>query len=466
MEYEKFLKGKTRVKESKGIEVKKCELNPLLFDFQKDIVIWALKKGKAAVFADCGLGKTFIQLEWAKHVHESTNKPVVVLAPLAVSGQTQLEGKKFNINVNIISSQEEIINGINITNYEKLDKFDFSSFSGVVLDESSILKSYNSKTRNKLNEVFTDTPFKLCCTATPAPNDYMELANHSQFLDVMTREEMLAMFFTHDGSNTSKWRLKGHAEKRFWQWLANFAVVVSNPADLDYFEKGFDLPELKYKQCVVNGDIPIYTETTLSERRRARRESVNERCAKAVEIAKKRISEGKQVLVWCDLNIESELINKGLGDLSQEIKGATKEQQRIEIINNFVNGDLPALVTKPSIAGFGMNLQNCSEMIFVGLSDSYEKFYQAVRRCWRFGQNNSVTAYIVISAKEGAVLDNIKRKEQESEQMKEHMIAYTKDITKDNIRKTEQDKAEYIPAVAMCLPEWREFYGCTQSVFN
>ena len=449
-DYEEFLKTKSRLSESVGVDVDKEDLNPNLFEFQKDIVKWALKKGKAAIFADCGLGKTIMQLEWLNQIHKKINKPVLILAPLAVSEQTKNEGLKFGIDVNIISSPKDVINGINITNYEKLEKFDTSLFSAIVLDESSILKSYQSKTRAKLIELFRDTPFKLCCTATPAPNDYMELANHCEFLNIMSRYEMLSTFFTHDGSNTSAWNLKGHGKKKFWEWLASWAVVVSNPRDLDYFEVGFDLPDLKMEQVMVNGNFPNLKPTTLSDRRKYRRESIEVRCEKAAEIAN---SSDEQFLIWCDLNKESELITKAIDD-AKEIKGQTKEEDRIKILNDFINGDLRVLVTKPSIAGFGMNLQNCHNMIFVGLSDSYEKFYQAVRRCWRFGQENEVNAYIVISALEGVVIENIRRKDKDSETMKQEMLNYTRDSVINNLTETKTIKTEYQPNKRMELPSW------------
>lgn len=449
-DYEEFLESKSRLSESVGIDVDKEDLNPNLFEFQKDIVKWALKKGKTAIFADCGLGKTIMQLEWLNQIHKQINKPVLILAPLAVSEQTKNEGLKFGIDVNIISSPKDVINGINITNYEKLEKFDTSLFSAIVLDESSILKSYQSKTRAKLIELFRDTPFKLCCTATPAPNDYMELANHCEFLNIMSRYEMLSTFFTHDGSNTSAWNLKGHGKKKFWEWLASWAVVVSNPRDLDYFEVGFDLPELKMDQVMVNGNFPNLKPTTLSDRRKYRRESIEVRCEKAAEIAN---SSDEQFLIWCDLNKESELITKAIDD-AKEIKGQTKEEDRIKILNDFINGDLRVLVTKPSIAGFGMNLQNCHNMIFVGLSDSYEKFYQAVRRCWRFGQENKVNAYIVISALEGVVIENIRRKDKDSETMKQEMLNYTRDSVINNLTETKTIKTEYQPNKRMELPSW------------
>lgn len=232
--YQSFIASKEFVVKESGITVDKEDLNPMLYDFQKDIVRWALIKGKAAIFADCGLGKTPMQLEWAKKVNEYTGKPVLILAPLAVSSQTVHEGEKFGIAVNICESQEDVINGINITNYEKLERFVAKEFSGIILDESSILKSFTGKVRTMIIDCFRHTPYRLACTATPAPNDFMELGNHSEFLGVMTRSEMLSMFFVHDGGETSKWRLKGHAENVFWEWMCSWAVYVNSPEDIGY----------------------------------------------------------------------------------------------------------------------------------------------------------------------------------------------------------------------------------------
>ena len=232
MTYKEFLENKRFVLESSGFDIDKSELNPMLYDFQKDIVRWALKKGKACIFADCGLGKTPMQLSWAYQVHKHTGGKILILAPLAVADQTKREAEKFGYFAKVVDCQENCIDGINITNYEKLDRFVAREFTGIVLDESSILKSYSGKVRTAIIQNFHDVPYKLACTATPAPNDYMELGNHSEFCGVMTRAEMLSMFFVHDGGETSKWRLKGHAEDVFWKWLATFSVFVDNPNNI------------------------------------------------------------------------------------------------------------------------------------------------------------------------------------------------------------------------------------------
>lgn len=263
MNYEDFLKSKRFVLESSGFDIDKSELNPMLYEFQKDIVRWALKKGKACIFADCGLGKTPMQLSWAHQVCTHAGGMVLILAPLAVADQTKREAEKFGYTAKVVESQSECISGINITNYEKMDKFVANEFVGVVLDESSILKSYSGKVRTAIIQNFHSVPYKLACTATPAPNDYMEIGNHSEFCGVMTRSEMLSMFFVHDGGQTSKWRLKGHATDVFWQWLATFSVFVDNPANIGYQVSGYDLPKLNINEIIVDGNEPIKESLTL-----------------------------------------------------------------------------------------------------------------------------------------------------------------------------------------------------------
>lgn len=453
MNYKNFLEKKTIVSKDTGFTVNRKDLNNNLFEYQKDIVIWALKKGKSAIFADCGLGKSLMQLEWAEKVHEETNGSILILAPLAVTEQTYREGIKFGINSKVVECQEDVINGINITNYEKLDKFDTSVFNGIVLDESSILKSFTGKVRNQIIDNFKNTPYKLACTATPAPNDYMELGNHSEFLGVMTRSEMLAMYFVHDGGNTSKWRLKGHATDVFWQWMSSWAVVITNPRDLDYEVEGYDLPKLNIHEIIVDGDKPIVETLTLTQRRQARKESLEERCKAAADLVN---NSNENWLVWCNLNDESKLLHELIND-SVEVKGSDKAKHKTDSSISFANGDIKCLVSKPLIFGMGLNFQSCHNMIFVGLSDSYEQYYQAVRRSWRFGQEHEVNVYIVISAKEGCVKENIERKQEDANTMQQEMLKHTKEITKENIKATCRISTPYNNNLKMILPVWREF---------
>ena len=453
MKYQEYIIKKELIFPPVGFEIKD-KINPMLFPFQKDITKWALRKGRACLFEDCGLGKTPQQLEWSKHVSKKENGPVLIVAPLAVAEQTHREGIKFGVPVNICNSQSDVKLGINITNYEKLHKFKGNSFCGVVLDESSILKNMNGATRNQIIEMFQSVPYRLACTATPSPNDYMELGNHAEFLGIMTYSEMLSMFFINDSGNVGKWRLKKHAnEQKFWQWLCSWAVMLSKPIDLGYNQKGFDLPELNYienKLPTISKSIGFFVEeaTTMEERRKIRKETIQERCKKAAEIINKT---NDQWIVWCGLNNESTLLTKLING-AEEIAGSTDYEIRKKRMLGFAERKVHRLVTKPSIAGFGMNWQNCNKMVFVGLNDSWEQFYQATRRIWRFGQENPVDVHIIIEEREGSVLKNIKRKDKQSLHMMQNMIQETKDLTKSEIQ---NKNVKYnFPKKEMEVPNW------------
>jgi hypothetical protein len=457
--YEDFLKAKEVKSINAGFNANTDIINPMLFDFQKDIVKWAIKKGKAALFEDCGLGKTPQQLEWAWQVHIETGGDILIIAPLAVAAQTKLEGVKFGVEVNICRSQEDVVPGINITNYEMIEHFDISKFVGVVLDESSILKGFNRHYSSMLIDICKDVPYKLSCTATPAPNDYMELGTQCEWLGVMTRTEMLATFFVHDGGETSKWRLKGHAEDKFWEWVASWAVVIRKPSDLGYEDGKFTLPELKIYEHIVksekkveSGQTSLIPEIakTLSERRNARRLSLRNRVKKACSLAN---SNSEQWLVWCDLNAESEALAKEIIE-SYEVKGSDKPDYKEATMLGFAKGNLRALISKPTIAGWGLNFQTCHNMIFVGLSDSYEAFYQAVRRCYRFGQTKKVNVHIITSEAEGAVKVNIERKEKEANKMFDEMVKHTQKILTEEVHGTIKETIDYNPQIEMIIPEW------------
>lgn len=455
--YDEFLKTKYVKHNHYGFDVEIADLNMKLFDYQRDIVKWALKKGKVAIFAGTGMGKTFMQLEWATQVFKHTNRPVLILAPLAVTQQTVREGLKFGEDCKYVETDEEIINGINITNYEKMQHFDCEQFAGIVLDESSILKSFTSKYKELIIESFKNTEFKLACTATPAPNDFVELGNHSEFLNVLSRTEMLATYFVHDGGDTSKWRLKGHAESKFWEWVASWAVVITKPSDLGYSDEGFELPPLHIHEIVVDspiqakGDqlsfIPAASQT-LTERRDARRDSINNRIQAAVDLI-----DDNQWLVWCDLNVESEMLTKQI-EGAVEVKGSDKDRHKVNTALNFSTGELKTLISKPSIFGFGMNWQSCNNMIFVGLSDSYELLYQAIRRCYRFGQTKPVNVWIITSEAEGAVRENIMRKEKDSEKMIQELVKHTQKILEAELHNTNRTTLEYNPNQDMKIPTW------------
>lgn len=452
MTYEEFLKSKQRIIKPTGFDCKPS--NKHLFDFQRDIVKWALKKGKAAMFLDTGLGKTIIQLTWADEICKYTGGKVLILAPLAVSKQTVREGLKFGIQVTSCRTQEDIKVGINITNYEMLQHFNPDEFVGIVLDESSIIKSFSGKTTQQMLDLFRFTEYKLACTATPAPNDYEELGNHAEFLGVMTRPEMLATFFVHDGGDTAKWRLKGHAENDFWKWIASWAMVVKNPEDLGYDGSKYKLPKLNIQTHFVespNADdmFVVMPAQTLDERREARKESLQDRVNKAVELVK----DIENCLIWCDYNDESTALTKAISG-AVEVKGADTPEHKENALIGFVTGEVKYLVTKPKIAGFGMNWQNCNNMIFCGLSDSYERFYQAVRRCYRFGQTEEVNVYVIISEKEESVLNNVKRKEELAQQMSTNMVKLTSEILKNEIRNTTRNITEYQPQQDIIIPNW------------
>lgn len=450
MDYKQFLNRKRFSDPPSGLTVVP-ELSPMLFDFQRAIVSWALRRGRAAIFADCGLGKTPMQLEWAKHVPGR----VLIVAPLAVSGQTELEGAKFGVPVKYLR-EDDGRTRIVITNYEMLEHFSPESFMGVVLDESSILKSYTGKIRTFIIEQWGRVPYRLAATATPAPNDYMELGNHSEFLGVMTRTEMLSMFFVHDGGETQQWRLKGHAEDEFWRWMCSWAVMIRKPSDLGFEDGKFTLPKCHIKDVIVRdeswGEEMLFPmpASTLNERLDARRRTVQSRVAECARLANR---SNMPRLIWCNLNSESEAITRAVKD-AVEVKGSDDFETKEERLLGFSSGKYRVLVTKPSIAGFGMNWQHCADMDFVGLSDSYEQFYQALRRCWRFGQTREVTANIITADTEGAVTANIRRKERESMAMAANMVKHMGHISSDEVRGAHRVETIYNATEQIKLPSF------------
>jgi superfamily II DNA or RNA helicase len=443
MKYQEFLESKIQLSKPSGFDPE--ELNSSLFPFQRDIVRWSIRRGSAALFEDCGLGKTLQQLEWAYRIHQKTQGSVLILAPLAVSYQTAHEGEKFGIPVTVCKDQFEVRPGVNITNYEKLQHFSPSEFTGIVLDESSILKSYTGKFRNEIIESFSNTPYRLACTATPAPNDYMELGNHAEFLGVMTRTEMLATYFVHDGGETSKWRLKGHAEGEFWKWLASWAVYIRKPSDLGYEDDGFSLPALN----TVNHRIETHKPTegylfavsaaTLEDQRKVKRSSLSERVKRCAEI----VNASREIwIVWAELNDEADELEKIIHG-SIQIAGSDSSNYKEEKMIDFTRGNIRVLITKSSICGFGMNFQHCHNMAFVSLSHSYESFYQAVRRCWRFGQDHPVNVHIFTMDVEDPIIENIQRKQNEANQMADSLLEHMKDLNKEQIKGLSRQRVDY-----------------------
>ncbi|MAE22041.1 MAG: helicase [Pseudomonas sp.] len=452
MKYEDFLEKKRYQHIKAGFAPRGSEFPDLIKPFQRDIVEWACRRGRSAVFADTGLGKTIMQLSWARQVSIETGLPVLVLTPLCVAQQTVKEGDKFGIKAAYI--REPGITGcdIHVTNYEMLKNFNPETYGGIVLDESSILKGMTGKIRKQITDFASTIAYRLSCTATPSPNDFMELGTQSEFLGVLSQVEMLSTFFIHDGSDTSKWRLKGHGRRKFWEWLATWAVVIKTPADLGYDSREYDLPPLNLYEHIVEteptDDMFVSIAQGLQERNKARRDSVDQRCTKASELMN---GWDEPAIAWCNLNDESSLVHD-LSEQSIEVFGSQKPELKERLINSFTNGESKQIVTKPSLAGFGLNWQHCNKMVFVGLSDSFEAFYQSVRRCWRFGQTKPVDVHIVISDREGGVLDNIRRKQSQHDQMGKEMAGVMREFTMSEIRGVTLDKSDYITLEKMIKP--------------
>ena len=417
MNYKQFLETKRKSHIDSGFIIDESELSSHLFDFQKYAVSWALERGKAALFEDCGLGKTAQMLEWAKRVSIHTNKKVLILAPLAVVGQTKQEADKFGVDSS----------SFDITNYEQIDNIDISIYSGVVLDESSILKGKDSKTKNKLLEVFKNTPYKLCCTATPSPNDHMELGNHSEFLNSMSYLEMLAMYFVHDGGETSKWRLRKHAEKDFWKFVSSWGLAIDNPATLGFNEKSYDLPEINYIEHFVeveSDSLDLFGEAVVSatELNRDLRKSLNDRVEKVKDIVSTNPNE--QWILWGLQNAETDKLSKTIDD-AINVQGSDKPQIKAKNLLGFANKEFNTLVTKASIASFGMNYQQCHNMIFSSYDFKFEAFYQAVRRCYRFGQTKPVNVHLIIPKSQVNVRKSILDKERKHKEMMHQMSLHS-----------------------------------------
>lgn len=455
MSYSDFLARKAMVDPPTGIEPT-MPLPAALFPFQRDIVKWALRRGRAALFAGTGLGKSVMELAWAEAVHGATGKDILHLAPLAVSNQLAREAEKFGIAARVVSTAEDCGPGTNITNYQKLQHFDLTQFGGVILDESSILKSTDGHYRTKLIQACHSIPFRLAATATPAPNDFMELGNHAEFLGIMSYTDMLATFFTHDGGDTQKWRLKGHAENDFWKWMASWAVMLRKPSDLGYSNEGYDLPPLRFHQHMASVNYAPNVDTgllfpmqaeTLQERIGARRATVEQR----VELAASITPSDRSFVWWCNLNSESELLTKAIPG-AVETRGSDPDDVKERKLLDFSEGRTRVLVSKPSVCGFGMNWQHCADTGFVGLNDSFEQFYQAVRRFWRFGQTRPVNCHIISSEIEGATVANIRRKEADAERMAAAMVMHMADLSSAAVRGSIRDVPNYNPTQPVKLP--------------
>jgi superfamily II DNA or RNA helicase len=458
--YSRFIHTKLSTQPPTGLSAVPA-LHASLFPFQRDAVMWSLRRGRACLFEDTGLGKTRQQIAWADGLTTArASDRTIILAPLAVAAQTADEGASMGVNVTVCRDDSDVRDGINVTNYDRIHRFDPGRFGAVVLDESSIIKHHDAKTLRALLDAFSETPFRLACTATPAPNDHTELGTHAEFMGICSRAEMLSEFFCHDGGDTSKWRLKGHARVAFWRWVASWGALIRRPSDLGYDDADYDLPPLHVHEHIVAAPVDTYRSQgllfavdarTLSDRRNARKASTNDRvsaCAARV------IEDGTEAwVVWCDLNAESEALARAIPG-AVEIRGSHTADEKEERLRSFSEGRTRVLVTKPSIAGFGLNWQHCARQAFVGVTDSWEAYYQAVRRSWRFGQKREVHAHVYASEAEGAVLANLKRKEADARTMAEELSRETSDAVRAEVRGIVRETNEYAPRAKMVVPGW------------
>lgn len=450
-EYEALIERKRVKFQPVGFEFPAEQLNHALFPFQRAIVHWALRRGRAAIFSATGTGKTRMQLAYAEHIPGR----VLILAPLAVAQQTVRESG--HIGIETVYARYDNGARIIVTNYEMMDRFDLSRFAGIVLDESSAIKAYNSQTRNAIIAAVQNTPYRLSCTATPSPNSWTELGNQVEFLGVMNRAEMLAMYFCHDGGNTSQWRLKGHGKQRFWEFMSTWAVVLNKPSDLGFEDTGYNLPELRIHKSVIeadnallDGELFARSAQTLNERRQAKRMSISHRVA---EVAKIVNDCNEQFIVWCHLNDEADALTDAIPD-AVEVRGPDSPDSKEQALLGFANQEFRVLVSKPSICGHGMNWQQCCKMAFVGLNDSFEEYHHAIRRIWRFGQTRRVDVYIFSASTEGSVLANIEQKERMHIEMSKSMTTSMRDLMKEQVLGAVIEKTDYHPAIDMALPAW------------
>jgi len=452
--YHDFVNRKLAYQSSVGID--DGWLDPShLFDHQQALTRWALRKGRSAIFADTGLGKTRMELKWADAIHRATGSDVLIMAPLAVAEQTRIEGELIGIAVSHVRDGADVRPGITITNYDRLHRFDPSRFGAVVLDESSRIKHDDSKTLETLMDAFGTTPFKLCATATPAPNDWTELATHAQFLGVCTASEMLAEFFVHDGGETQIWRLKGHARQAFWRWVSGWGAMIQRPSDLGFDDTAYRLPPLNVEQITVASDAKAndgmlfaMEAQTLTERRQAKRDSLVYRvraCAEKVNASR------EPWVIWCELNAEGDALTAAIPD-AVEIRGSDTTEKKERDLMAFVRGEIRVLVSKSKIAGWGLNFQHCRNVAFVGATDSFEGYYQSIRRCWRFGQKQPVNVFLFVSDIEGAVLRNLQRKEADAKAMFSALSAETSASVRDEVMGQKRQSNDYFPHRSVELP--------------
>lgn len=456
-EYRQFIASKAVGANMRGMTP--SDTAPMAKAHQVTAIEYALNAGRSASFLDTGLGKSLCELEFARQVSEYTKKPVLILTPLAVAGQMIREGQKFNIDARQIKEQSEVGSGIMVTNYERLPKLDPDTFGGVVLDESSILKSFAGMTRNRLQDAFRDTPFKLAATATPSPNDHMELGNHAEFLGVMRQQEMLSKWFINDTSTASQdWRLKGHAVDDFWSWVASWSRCATLPSDLGGDDTGYILPEIDRQIHTVHadrmtnvdeGDLFRMPELSATSFHKEKRLTLQQRCELAAELA----DHDKPVTVWCETNEESAALAKMI-DGAIEVHGSLTADEKERRLLGFADGEFRAIVTKPKLAGFGVNWQHCAHAVFASISFSYEQHYQAVRRSHRFGQSQRVRNDIVIADTEAAIWKTIHGKSEKHSEMKRKMSeAMSRAQNQTGVR------VKYDRPLDLAFPEWLKTKG-------
>lgn len=428
-----------------------------LLPLQSALIPWALKRGRCAIFADTGLGKSRMEICWAHALHESLGIDILMLTPLAVAKQMIAEAAQIGAPITLCRSAADVRPGLNVTNYERLHLFELRRFGAVILDESSCIKHHESRLLQFLMDAFAETPYKLCASATPAPNDWTELGTHAEFLGVCKRTEMLSEYFVHDGGETQVWRLKGHAQDHFWEWVASWAAMVRRPSDLGFDDTLYRLPPLRmHEHIVASPDQPAgmllkLEAQTLMERRNARRATIDQRVAKCVEIVTAEPSE--PWIVWCDLNAEGDALAKNIADAIQ-VAGSDSIDVKESRLEGFAAGQHRVLVSKSSIAGFGCNWQHCARIAYVGITDSYESFYQSLRRCYRFGQKREVHAHVIASDIEGAVLANLRRKEADASEMSEQLSAKTRSAVMAHVFGNITTTNEYAPVKALRIPAW------------
>lgn len=466
MDYQEFLMGKHLRPAVAGFQVDESAISPTLFPFQRDVVRWAAHLGRAALFEERGLGKTIQEFEWATLVHRHTGGKVLILTPLAVAFQMLMEADKFGYSLIYAESQADVgDNWLVVTNYERLHEFDPSAFVGVVLDESSILKNFTGKTKQALFKAFAKTQYKLCASATPAPNDHLELGNHADFLGIMPSNEMIARWFINDTMKAGEYRLKRHGERDFWRWVTSWAVCISHPRDLgsQYNMDGYDLPKLHVHEHLVETSLQTIERTHASGRllvdgrpsstelHKVKRESLEQRIDRSLEITAA-LPEDEYLILWCETNDEADALIAAYPK-ALEVRGSHSHKIKQERLKAFTQGEVKQIITKADIAGMGLNWQHCAQQVFVGVSYSFEKLYQALGRSYRYGQTREVHAHLLYSEAEVNVMDTIKRKQDDFKVMQTAMseIMQEEGLFRDkNTRKLIHANG----TIPMILPDW------------